>query len=130
MHDAEYACEAEIVIPLDTPTLLMQEIAEKVAVATMIRDTPGMYWYTPGICMYYLYVCKCIYGMHVSNCGACLLTKAPPHVHQMHARHLVNFQPLHQHSKHSLAVHKRLPDPFITHTRKDETSAIMTLSKL
>lgn len=37
----EYACEAEIVIPLDTPTLLMQEIAERVAVATMIRDTPG-----------------------------------------------------------------------------------------
>ena len=37
----DYACEAEIVIPLDTPTLLMQEIAERVAVATMIRDTPG-----------------------------------------------------------------------------------------
>ena len=37
----EYACEAEIVIPLDTPTLLMQEIAERVAVATMIQDTPG-----------------------------------------------------------------------------------------
>jgi len=39
----EYACEAEIVIPLDTPTLLMQEIAERVAVATMIRDTPGQW---------------------------------------------------------------------------------------
>ncbi|KAL3142271.1 hypothetical protein ABBQ38_002614 [Trebouxia sp. C0009 RCD-2024] len=38
----DYACEAEIVIPLDTPTLLMQEIAERVAVATMIRDTPGI----------------------------------------------------------------------------------------
>lgn len=37
----EYACEAEIIVPLDTPTLLMQEIAERVAVATMIRDTPG-----------------------------------------------------------------------------------------
>lgn len=37
----EFACEAEIVVPLDTPTLLMQEIAERVAVATMIRDTPG-----------------------------------------------------------------------------------------
>lgn len=37
----EYTCEAEIMIPLDTPTLLMQEIAERVAVATMIRDTPG-----------------------------------------------------------------------------------------
>ena len=37
----DYACEAEVVIPLDTPTLLMQEIAERVAVATMIRDTPG-----------------------------------------------------------------------------------------
>lgn len=42
MDAGEYACEAEIVIPLDTPTLLMQEIAEKVAVATMIRDTPGI----------------------------------------------------------------------------------------
>ena len=37
----DYACEAEIIVPLDTPTLLMQEIAERVAVATMIRDTPG-----------------------------------------------------------------------------------------
>lgn len=37
----ECACEAEIIVPLDTPTLLMQEIAERVAVATMIRDTPG-----------------------------------------------------------------------------------------
>ena len=37
----DYACEAEIVIPLDTPTLLMQEITERVAVGTMIRDTPG-----------------------------------------------------------------------------------------
>lgn len=37
----EHTCEATIVIPLDTPTLLMQEIAERVAVSTMLRDTPG-----------------------------------------------------------------------------------------
>ena len=35
----QYTCEAQIVFPLDTPTLLMQEIAEKVAVSTMLRDT-------------------------------------------------------------------------------------------
>ena len=37
----DFTCEAQIVIPLDTPTLLMQEIAERVAVTTMVRDTPG-----------------------------------------------------------------------------------------
>ena len=37
----DYTCEAQIVIPLDTPTLLMQEIAERVAVNTMVQDTPG-----------------------------------------------------------------------------------------
>lgn len=37
----DHTCEAQIVIPLDTPTLLMQELAERVAVSTMLRDTPG-----------------------------------------------------------------------------------------
>ena len=38
----DYSCEVEVIVPVDTPTLLMQEIAERVAVATMVKDTPGL----------------------------------------------------------------------------------------